>query len=490
VTDTYDAHGNVTQRVWKNGSGQTNRSQTLIWDGRGRLWKVVERDAQTNGFNWSAVYDAIGRRLRTTIVTVTNSVTNSAFAVAIAQYYDPMVEFLELGVSINGQTTWKLYGPDLSGRYGGMQGVGGFEAIAPPPDLFCPMLSDLRGNQHAVYDQRHLTIMFFPSRVTGYGAVPGHRPPPLGFGADIASGSAWRGRWSDVSGLTSLGARHYDPEAGRFLSADPLGRLADPSLYTFANGDPVNFFDPDGRLGRAAFGIAGIVGQTLVGTAVDIARLPFLLVGGAGDLARRIPVVGTTLGGSLQLASALGQFSLGIVSEAGNAPFQLVSGIGNTAVGALSFNQETLSYGLRTIGTGFMGIADVAGKAWAAPNTGIGLALGIAGLPFGAQPTFGNNAVQFENHPIMSGDITIGNTIAYSSEMGPNVPDPQNPGYTYGQHEIQHTYQAMITGPLYLPLNGIGGFISIIQAPPGYWDPWHYNNFMERGPGSSPPRMW
>jgi len=34
------------------------------------------------------------------------------------------------------------------------------------------------------------------------------------------------------------------------LSADPLGHASDPSLFSFAGGDPVNFFDPDGRLGK------------------------------------------------------------------------------------------------------------------------------------------------------------------------------------------------------------------------------------------------
>jgi RHS repeat-associated protein len=42
-------------------------------------------------------------------------------------------------------------------------------------------------------------------------------------------------------------ARYYEPNSGRFLSADPMGQAASPSLYDFAGGDPVNFFDPTGR---------------------------------------------------------------------------------------------------------------------------------------------------------------------------------------------------------------------------------------------------
>ncbi len=159
------------------------------------------------------------------------------------------MEFLELAVNVNGQETWKLYGPDLGGRYGGMANL---EAIAPPPDLFCPVAPDARGNLHGVYDQRHLSLMWFPSRVTGYGAVPGYRPPPLGFGADISASSAWRCCWSDITGYYCRGRRYYDPIAGRWLSADPLGHGASLSLYDYVGGDPINLDDQDGRLGKGA----------------------------------------------------------------------------------------------------------------------------------------------------------------------------------------------------------------------------------------------
>jgi len=72
ISDAYDSSGNITQRLWKNGSGQTNRTQTLSWDARGRLLKVVDRDSTQSGRDWSAVYDSLNRLLRTTEVPVTN----------------------------------------------------------------------------------------------------------------------------------------------------------------------------------------------------------------------------------------------------------------------------------------------------------------------------------------------------------------------------------------------------------------------------------
>jgi hypothetical protein len=42
--------------------------------------------------------------------------------------------------------------------------------------------------------------------------------------------------------------RWYDPEMGRFVTADPLGYVDGPSMYQIARNSPVNFIDPMGEL--------------------------------------------------------------------------------------------------------------------------------------------------------------------------------------------------------------------------------------------------
>ena len=102
---------------------------------------------------------------------VTNGNAVTAQAKIIQQFYDPEVKYLALAVMVEGKTTWKLHGPDTDGRYGGRQGRGGFDAIVPGLELFCPTINDARGNVLAVYDQTHHTLSWNSSRPTGYGAV-------------------------------------------------------------------------------------------------------------------------------------------------------------------------------------------------------------------------------------------------------------------------------------------------------------------------------
>jgi len=123
------------------------------------------------------------------------------------------------------------------------------------------------------------------------------------------------------------------------------------------------------------------------------------------------------------------------------------------------------SGGKRGVGGSLRGIGkfsvDLVGKVWNTPNTAIGLAWGAVGavaetvmLPFAGKWDysigFANNALEFRNHPLMFGAITLGNTIAYASDFGPGFKLPEG---TVGDHERQHTYQGQLLGPLYLPSN-------------------------------------
>ncbi|HEY3914783.1 MAG TPA: RHS repeat-associated core domain-containing protein, partial [Verrucomicrobiae bacterium] len=174
-----------------------------------------------------------------------NTVTNTALTMTVDSYYDPQVKYGEVAVALNGQRTWKVLGPDANGSYGGMHGVGGLEATVQESDAtIVPVVNDCQGNVLGSISTTNLT--WNPIRVSAYGPVMGYRPAIPAFGVPLADTLVWRSRWMDPTGYYQLGARPYDPVAGHFLSADPLGHESSMDLYSFCNGDPLNGFDPTG----------------------------------------------------------------------------------------------------------------------------------------------------------------------------------------------------------------------------------------------------
>ena len=178
--------------------------------------------------HWTTTYDGLGRRIKT-----------SSAGNTINYYYDPEVEFLELGHNVNGSRQWNLYGPDRSGIYGGAQGIGGLESCFDENthasfgivnNYFGDVVGLISGGSFTPYQ----------SDLGSYGPMPGSS-------VNQAFQPQWRSHYLDQTGFICMGARYYDPQNGRFISPDPLGHGASMSLYDYCNGDPVNGLDPDGR---------------------------------------------------------------------------------------------------------------------------------------------------------------------------------------------------------------------------------------------------
>ena len=72
---------------------------------------------------------------------------------------------------------------------------------------------------------------------------------PNGDGAAFDFPLRFPGQYSDRE--TSLAYnlfRHYDRAIGRYIESDPLGQNGDPSLFAYANNNPLTYVDPDGKL--------------------------------------------------------------------------------------------------------------------------------------------------------------------------------------------------------------------------------------------------
>ncbi|MDF3056316.1 MAG: hypothetical protein K0R17_531 [Rariglobus sp.] len=258
----YDASGYASQRAWTSG-----RNQSLTWDVLGRLLSIEDFGDGQPGRLWTAIYDAGGRRIETRSDSLTEiGAVVAGTRVTEKSLYDPQVEFLELAVNIGsasnpGETFWKIYGPDLNGGYGSLQGIGGLEAAIRESDhQINAVISDTWGHGVASIAGASGAAMltWTSTQVSGYGPLPGQVSKTLGLAEtagmtlQLTSATVWRGHRIDATGLYYLGARYYEPISGRFLSPDPAGHAASMSLYDYAFNDPINFMDPDGRFGKAA----------------------------------------------------------------------------------------------------------------------------------------------------------------------------------------------------------------------------------------------
>jgi RHS repeat-associated protein len=120
------------------------------------------------------------------------------------------------------------------------------------------VVSDTSGHVVATVTTMGGNATWHTTRVGAYGPLPTSRAEVLLDAARVAEATAWRGRRADETGFYWLGARYYEPSSGRFLSPDPAGHAASMSLYDYANGDPINQFDPDGRLSVGAWSNATV----------------------------------------------------------------------------------------------------------------------------------------------------------------------------------------------------------------------------------------
>ncbi|MBW8780720.1 MAG: hypothetical protein JF599_02365 [Verrucomicrobia bacterium] len=370
LTTGYDADGNVTSRSWSNGT-----AQTLTWDAFNRLIKVSQRDGSNNGYDWSAVYDGLSRRLKTTQQVIAANVASGSPTVTTS-IFDPQVEFLEIGVAVNGAKAWKVYGPDLNGRFGGLQGTGGLEATILDADGTAKgVLGDAFGN--GVASVTAGAISWFPTRVGAYGPLPNSHAEVLTDITRVAEATAWRSRRSDPTGFYNLGARYYEPTTARFLSPDPMGHAASMSLYDFASGDPVNHFDADGRFVIGAI-VDGIIGA---GSAYIGARAQGGSIGSALGKAAIGGVIGAVVGAldpseGVVTSAAIGAMTGLITNEAGQ-----ILEASEKAGGIEGFQMDYYSY----VFSGAVGAVSAIGEIAAAESLTMRTGLSLEAAEFFAK---------------------------------------------------------------------------------------------------------
>ncbi|MBE7637506.1 hypothetical protein GUA87_11675 [Sneathiella sp. P13V-1] len=103
--------------------------------------------------------------------------------------------------------------------------------------------SDVRGSVYKVTDEGGLVR-------ASYSYAPYGELEKTGISYDQSIPVFAGHEYDPETGLYYMGARYYDPVAGRFLTADPARSRANP--YEYANSNPIMMIDPDGRAGDEA----------------------------------------------------------------------------------------------------------------------------------------------------------------------------------------------------------------------------------------------
>jgi RHS repeat-associated protein len=254
IANVYDAQGFLRERHHADG-----KSQYFEWDALGRVMLVCERDGANNGRNFRFLYDARGRRLALREIPVSNGIPDEPYAFETRSWYDPQTLFMEIRVEQGNEKWWKIYGPDASGTYGGVQGIGGLLGLAKVDGSEqVHVMQDFHG--HVIGYTKKVGAGSWTwggftegRRVSGYGPTQDASVKPwkaaggTGYESELVKAQVWRGYRIESFGYYHMGDRLYDPIGGRFLSPDPYGHAASMDLYNYANGDPVNFVDPTGR---------------------------------------------------------------------------------------------------------------------------------------------------------------------------------------------------------------------------------------------------
>lgn len=230
TTYTYDDAGNTVSVT------DPAESATYSWDAEGRL---ASADNGSSDF----VYDADGQRLvrrtpeATTIYVFGTEVTldHASSQITGVRHY----EFNDTTIAVReGDTDIYTMGVDLWGT---------------PTSVI------------------HNTTMAITSRRSDpfgnpRGAEPGQWPGDLSFHT---------GTRDDATGLVAMGARMYDPEIGRFLSADPIIDHFDSEQvhgYAYANNNPLAFSDPSGLFLNKLKSAAKSVGSAVASGAKNAAE--------------------------------------------------------------------------------------------------------------------------------------------------------------------------------------------------------------------------
>jgi RHS repeat-associated protein len=241
------------------------------WDAKNQLTRARTKNHNTaaQGYDITQAYDAEGRRFSKKVNRLENGTIVHQNHITYLHHGNDLI--YERHQHPSGLTTLErkyLWGPDLSGTYGGAGGAGGLLLI-----------HETRGNEtidlYPLYDGTGHVIALatliedVPTLVAEYAYGPFgeliHAKGPYAQSNPIRYATKYL---DQETGLYNFGMRFLDPITGQFLSREPLGESESLNLYQYGHGDPINKVDVrglaavaiDDSLTTSSFGINALLG--------------------------------------------------------------------------------------------------------------------------------------------------------------------------------------------------------------------------------------
>ncbi len=241
----YDYAGNLTERVLRVESTETNSTEELAGDHR-TLFEYDHRNLatsiyhETSGQQVRFMYNGDGQRVSKTVRNESGTETSTFFVVDPNAPQDRVLEERDHDGALVSSFGY------LGSRVFSMMHAGRLSYL----------LSDRLGSIRALSDrdgavkERYEYDPFFRNP-----SGPLNAPNPYRFAGE---------RFDAETGLVFMRARYYDPAIGRFISKDPSGIKGGSNMYRYVRNDPINLKDPSGRVE-----VRGDDLQNVLGTAQD-----------------------------------------------------------------------------------------------------------------------------------------------------------------------------------------------------------------------------
>ena len=212
-TYTYDDDGNMT----------SDGTWTYTWNGENRM--IV---AEKSDMKLEYMYDYMGRRVSKKVYT--GSTGNWTLSTHQKFVYNGYKQIAEYNASDVLQKTYTWQPVELDVPLWVKDGSTYYYYIVDGNKNVCAML-DASGNEVAQYDYNP-----FGKIVASSGAYKNTNP--YRFSSEY---------YDAESGLIYYNYRYYYPEAGRWLSRDPIGETGGTNLYGMVNNNPIYHWDSLGE---------------------------------------------------------------------------------------------------------------------------------------------------------------------------------------------------------------------------------------------------